>query len=204
MIAGAKPPPSRSTAVRASEDGYTLDVPVEIPEQATETEDGRVLAVDLGVKKQATCVPIQPTNDADDGEHEQVSPPAFIDHSSKDKLFRVKADAGGINDRLAGLRRQGKDHTERFGHLLSESRRTRRKERRLRRQIQHDVANELVWVAILQRCEEIVFESLGQLENDARDGKTAWSISSWARGELLDFVEYKAGLFDIDFETVNP
>ena len=194
----------KAPTLHASEYGYTLDVPVEIPEQATETEDGRVLAVDLGVKKQVTSVPIQPTNDADDGEHEQVSPPQFIDHSSKDKLFRVKADAEGINDRLAELRRQGKDHTERFDHLLSEYRRTRRRERRLRRQIQHDVANELVWVAVLHRCEEIVFESLGQIGTGDTDGTVAWSISTWARGELLNLVEYKADLFGIDFETVNP
>lgn len=194
----------KAPTLHASEHGYTLDVPVEIPEQATETEDGRVLAVDLGVKKQVTCVPIHPTNDEDDGEHEQVSPPQFIDHPSKDKLLRVKADAEGINDRLAELRRQGKDHTERFDHLLSEYRRARRKERRLRHQIQHAVANELVWLAILHRCEETVFESLGQIGTGETDGTVAWSISSWARGELLDLVEYKADLFGIDFETVNP
>ena len=190
----------KAPTLHASEHGYTLDVPVEIPEQAAETEEGRVLAVDIGVKKQATCVPIQQDGD----EHEQVAPPAFIDHPSKDKLFRVKADADGINNRLAERRRQGKAHTDRFDHLLCEYRQTRQRERRLRRQIQHSVANELVWLAVRHGCREIVFESLGQLENDDVTGKTAWSISSWARGELLDLVEYKADLLDIDFETVNP
>ena len=190
----------KAPTLHTSEHGYTLDVPVEIPEQAAETEEDRVLAVDLGVKKQATAVVL----DNGDETHEQVATPSFIDHPSKNKLFRVKADAEGVNDRLAELRRQGKAHTDRFDHLLNEYRQTRRKERRLREQIQHDVSNELVWVAVRHGCEEIVFESLGQLENDDVSGKTAWSISSWARGELLDHVEYKAGLLDIDFETVNP
>ncbi|UWG52028.1 Transposable element, IS605 OrfB family [Halalkaliarchaeum sp. AArc-CO] len=190
----------KAPTLHASEHGYTLDVPVSVPEQETETVADRVLAVDLGVKKQATAVVL----DTGDETHEQVTPPQFIDHPAKDKLFRVKADAEGINDRLAELRRQGKAHTERFDHLLCEYRQTRRKERRLREQIQHDVANQLVWAAAENGCETIVFESLGQFDADDTSGAVAWSISSWARGELLDHVEYKAGLLGIEFATVNP
>jgi putative transposase len=53
-------------------------------------------------------------------------------------------------------------------------------------------------------CDTIVFESLGQLNSSDANGALAWSISSWARGDLLDFVAYKADLVGIDFETVNP
>ena len=191
----------KAPTLHASDHGYTLDVPVDVPEQDGETVDDRVLAVDLGVKKQATAVVL---NAGEDSHHEQVAPPTFIDHPSKDKLFRIKADAEGINDRLAELRRQAKAHTERFNHLLSEYRQTRLKERRLREQIQHDVANQLVWLAMEYGCETIVFESLGQLDAGDASGAVAWSISSWARGELLDYVEYKTKMVGIDFETVNP
>jgi len=190
----------KAPTLHASDYGYTLDVPVDIPEQEAETVTDRVLAVDLGVKKQATAVVL----DNGDETHEQVAAPEFVDHQTKDKLFRLKADAEGINDRLAELRRQGKAHTERFGELLAEYRQTRQKERRLREQIQHEIANQLVWVAVESGCETIVFESLGQLDAGDTTGKTAWSISSWARGELLDHIEYKAGLFGIEFTTVNP
>ncbi|PSQ17000.1 transposase [Halobacteriales archaeon QS_8_69_26] len=189
----------KAPTLHASEHGYTLDVPVAIPEPECETVDGRVLSVDLGVKKQVTCVPVE----EDDG-LTQIAPPEFLVHPSKNKLFRVKRDADGINDRLAELRRQGNAHTDRFDHLLAEYRQTRRKERRLREQIQHDVANELVWLAIESGCEAIVFESLGQLESSGTSGAVAWSISSWARGELLDLVTYKAELVGIDVERVNP
>jgi IS605 OrfB family transposase len=74
----------------------------------------------------------------------------------------------------------------------------------LREHIQHDIANELVWVAADSGCETIVLESLGQLDSGDTSGTVAWSISSWARGELLDCVEYKAELLGIDVETVNP
>lgn len=186
--------------LHTSEHGYTLDVPVEIPEQEGDTVDDRVLAVDLGVKKQATAIVL----DAGAESHEQVAPPGFIDHPAKDKLFRVKADAEGINDRLAELRRQGKAHTDQFDHLLGEYRQTRRAERRLREQVQHDVANQLVWLAAEHGCETIVFESLGQIDSPDAGGSVAWSISSWARGDLFDHVAYKAELVGIDFQTVNP
>ena len=182
------------------QNGYTLDVPVSVPETKCQTADGRVMAVDLGVKKQVTAVSVEQNGD----ELRQAAPPEFLDHPAKAKLFRLKADAEGINDRLAKLRRQGKAHTDRFDHLLSEFRQTRRKERRLRQQIQHDIANELVWSAADFGCERIVFESLGQLDSGETSGAVAWSISSWARGELLNLVAYKAELLGIDVETVNP
>ena len=190
----------KAPTLHASEHGYTLDVPVAIPAQDTNTVADRVLAVDLGVKKQATAVPVEHGADT----HNQVAPPQFLDHPAKDKLFRLKADAEDINDRLAELRRQGKAHTNHFGHLVAEYRQTRRKERRLRQQIQHAIATELVWIAADYRCNTIVFESLGQIDATEPDGAVAWSISSWARGELLDLVEYKGELLGIDFETVNP
>jgi putative transposase len=189
--------------LHASDHGYTLDVPVDVPESTVESHDDRVLAVDLGVKKQATCVPLERDGEDTEENHKQVAPPEFLDHSSKSKLLRLKSNAEGLNDRLSQLRKQGTAHTERFDHLLSEYRRVRQKERRLREQIQHDVANEVVWLAVEHGCSEIVFESLAGLENGAR-GVTAWSISSWARGTLLDNVEYRAELVDLEVETVNP
>ena len=190
----------KAPTLYASEHGYTLDVPVTVPEAECQTVDGRVLAVDLGVKKQVTAVPIEHNSD----EQRQVAPPQFLDHPAKANLFRLKADAEGINDCLAELRRLGKVHTDRFDHLLSEFRQTRQKERRLREQIQHDIANELVWLAVESGCETLVFESLGQLDSPETSGTVAWSISSWARGKLLDCVEYKANLLGIDVETVTP
>lgn len=120
----------KAPTLHASDHGYTLDIPVELPTHECETVSERVLSVDLGVKKQATAVVL---DGGDSESHEQVAPPQFIDHPAKDKLFRVKADAEGINDRLAELRRQGKAHTERFDHLLAEYQQTRRKECRLGR-----------------------------------------------------------------------
>ena len=180
-----------------SEHGYTLDVPVETPEKDTEPTENRVLSVDLGVKKQATAVVV----DGDDG---QLAPPEIIDHPSKQKLFRLTTEADRLNDRLAALRHDGKAHTDRFKHLHNEYEHLRQKETRLRNQIQHDVANQLVWLALQHDCETVVFESLGQMESPDVDGTLAHSISTWARGDLLDLAEYKAELVGVAVATANP
>ena len=184
-----------------SEHGFTLDLPVEIDEVESELVEDRVLAIDLGVKKQATATVVEK---GEEDEYEQVGQPMFFDHPCKQKLFRLKNEAENINDKLARLRREGKDHTEQFDQLLAEYRLTRRKERRLRDQIQHDLSNQLVWIALQYDCETIVFESLGQLNNPDTSGNTAWSISSWARGKLLDLTEYKSELVGLDTDTASP
>jgi len=189
----------KAPTLHRSERGYVLDIPVDIPETQCEIVDNRVLSVDLGVKKQATCTVVQQNNGV-----EQIGPPVFLDHPKKNKLFRLKNDAEGINDRLGELRRQGKGHTKQFDHLLSEYRQTCEKERRLRHQIQHHVANELVWTAVGSKCETIVFESLGDMGSPDSTGGVAWSISSWAHGDLFDLVEYKAEMFGIETDTVDP
>ena len=179
-----------------SEYGYTLDVPVGVPEIESESVDDRVLSV-VGVNKQATVVGV-------DGEDGQIAPPEIIDHPSKQKLFRLTTEADSINDRLAALRRDGKAHTTRFKHLHSEYHHLRKTETRLRTQIQHDVANQLVWVAMKYDCETIVFESLGQMESPDVSGTVARSLSTWARGDLLDGAKYKAELVGVAVESVNP
>ena len=191
----------KAPTLHQSEHGYTLDVPVEIPEAEVETEDDRVVSVDLGVKKQATTTIVEST---EEDELNQIAPPQFLDHESKQKLFRLKSEAESLNDRLAEIRENGQAHTDRFKHLQSEYKHKRTKERRLRKQIQHDIANQLVWIAIENKCETIVFESLGQLDSGDTNGNVAWSVSSWARGELLELVQYKAELVGIDIATVNP
>ena len=180
-----------------SERGYILDVPVEVPEQEYEPSENRVLSVDLGVKKQATAVVVENNTG-------QIAPPEIIDHPSKQKLFRLTTEAENINDRLAALRSDGKAHTDRFKQLHNEYVYLRRRETRLRTQIQHDVANQLVWLALQHQCGTIVFESLGQMESPDVSGSLARSISTWARGELLDLAEYKAELVGVELSTVNP
>jgi hypothetical protein len=61
-----------------------------------------------------------------------------------------------------------------------------------------------VWLAAVHECETIALESLGQFEAEETGGVTAWSISTWAHGKLLDLLRYKGDLLGLDIETVNP
>ncbi len=191
---------------------YVLDIPVELDGVDTDPVDGRVLGVDLGVKTQATATVLEDNAcECDDGHTEdctgfsQQTRPFHVDCGAlKQKLFRVKSDAEGINSELARLRENGLDHTKRFDDRLAEYRKTRRKERNLREQVQHRVANALVYLAHVYQCETIALESLAELEAAGGRGATSWRIGTWARGLLVDSLEYKAGLVGIDVETVNP
>ncbi|MFB6283523.1 MAG: zinc ribbon domain-containing protein [Halobacteria archaeon] len=179
---------------------FVLDIPVEVDNLSSDVVEDRVLSVDLGVKKQVTCTVLQEIEDR----VVQLEQPEFLDHPCKQKLFRLKDEAENLNTKLARLRENGLSHTTDFDRLLGEYRNVREKEQNLRTQIQHSISNLLVWMALEHRCSTIVFEDLASLEAEKGGGVTSWSVSSWARGELLEYVEYKAGLMDIDIEKVNP
>lgn len=203
-----KSPTLRKTTDRGTDGDaeYVLDVPVGVDGIDPGTENDRVLAVDLGVKKQATCIVVEAgdTSNGTDEEHQQVAPPVFIDHDAKQKLFRLKEDAERVNDKLAKLRERDDGESDEFSPLYAEYKRTRRKERRVRKQVQNDVANELVHTALHHDCSEIVFEDLAGLEAEKGGGNTSWSISSWARGDLLGGVKYRAELVGVDVDSVSP
>ena len=82
-----------SDTLHASEHGYTLDVPVALPAQETDTVVDCVLAVDLGVKKQATAVPVEHGADT----HQQVAPPQFLDHGAVAWSLSSWRDVGGLH-----------------------------------------------------------------------------------------------------------
>lgn len=204
-----KRPEIRRETRKNGESVFVLDVPVKLDSEDSnvdiEKESNRVLAVDLGVKTQATATVVEQVECTE--ELSQVSTPFFIDLADKkEKLFRLKNQSENVNDKLQQLRETGEDHTEQFDKLLSEYRLKREKEQELREQIQHHIANTLVWLATQHNCETIVFESLEDLESGKGigGGDTSWQISTWARGSLSQKVTYKADVVDIDVETVNP
>jgi len=82
----------KAPTLHESEHGYTLDLPVKISEIDTDSVDNRVLAIDLGVKKQATATIVEAnkTEDNNDEEYEQVEPPMFFDHPNKQNYSDLK------------------------------------------------------------------------------------------------------------------
>jgi putative transposase len=98
---------------------------------------------------------------ADDGE--QLSPPQFIQFTAREKMRRLHHERTRLNDRLGALRRAGCAHTDDFAHVQSEYERVNSKLQHKREQLTHDVANQVLALALLYDVDAIVHEDLRSL-----------------------------------------
>ena len=168
--------------LRLSNGELFLDLPVQLDTIKTNTKEDRVLACDLGVSTQVTSSILEKQN----GKIRQLSQPAFHNHEYKRKLQRV------IEERT-----QTPNNTKQHDDL-------KEKEKHLRKQVQHDIANHLITKALANKCEAIVLENLSDLQAPGGIARTSRHISHWARGDLLEKIKYKANLVGLNVETVNP
>jgi IS605 OrfB family transposase len=176
---------------------YELSFPVEVDHAKTSDDVESVLALDAGMRKDVTPVVVNE-------EGEQLSRPYFIQFTQRDKMQRLHRERTRLNDRLADLRRDGRAHAEEFAHLQSEYERVNAKLRHKREQLTHDVANQVLALALLYDVDAIVHEDLRSLSPPAGEGRLSWELSSWARREVIANIEYRAACAGIDVERVFP
>jgi putative transposase len=170
-------------------------VAVEHGEESTDTES--VLALDAGMRKDMTAVVVT-------ADGEQLSTPHFVRFRDRDGMGRLHRERTRLNDRLAALRRDGRAHTDEFAHVHSEYERVNNKIRHKREQLTHDVANQVLALALLYDVDAIVHEDLRSLSPPRGDGKLSWELSSWARRELIENIEYRADCAGVAVERVYP
>ena len=170
--------------IRLSNGELYLDLPIELDTTEFESTEDKVLSCDLGVKTQVTSTVVREAGD--DGHLHQESQPDFYDHTLKEKLNRV------IDNR-----KNVRTNTPQHDWLVD-------RERNLRDQIQHDASNHLVILALVNKCKKIILEDLADLEAPSGLAETSRRISSWARGDLLEKIKYKAELVGLEVELVNP
>ena len=169
-------------SLRLSNNKIYLDIPVKMKSLSLDSISNRVLACDLGVSTQVTSSILE----KQDEEIRQLSQPEFYNHSCKRKLQRI------IHERT-----QTPNNIKQYEDLKD-------KEKNLRKQVQHDIANYLISKALASKCETIVLENLSDLQAPGGMARTSRHISHWARGDLLEKIEYKANLVGLEVETVNP
>jgi IS605 OrfB family transposase len=176
---------------------YELSFSVEV--EHAEATDGTdcVLALDAGMRKDMTAVVV-----TDDGE--QLSPPQFIQFTDREKMRRLHRERTRLNDRLATLRRDGRAHTDEFCHVQSEYERVNNKIRHKREQLTHDVANQVLALALAYDVDAIVHEDLRSLSPPSDEGTLSWELSSWARREIIENIEYRADCAGVAVERVYP
>jgi len=180
---------------------YVLDIPIKTETLESDTVNDRVLACDLGVKTQVTSVILEDTGDDSLLQHSQ---PDFINHENKQKLFRLASERESLSNTIAQLADTNRQNTEYFNTVYQEHKQVARKERNLRYQIQHDLTNQLILIALETKCDKIVLEDLASLDAPAGKHTTSRSITTWARGDFKRLLEYKAELVGISVAYEPP
>jgi len=180
---------------------YVLDIPIKTETIESKTVDDRVLACDLGVKTQVTSVILEDTGD---DSLLQLAPPEFTNHENKDKLFRLASERESLSSTISKLAGENRENTEHFNTVYQEHKQVARKERNLRYQVQHDLTNQLVLTAVENKCEKIVLEDLASLEAPTGKHTKSRSISTWARGDFKQLLEYKAELVGVSVVYEPP
>ena len=190
-------PEFRPSRRKSGDAYYELSFPVEVEHiEATDGTD-RVLALDAGMRKEMTAVVV-----TDDGE--QLSTPQFIQFTDRDGMRRLHRERTKLNDRLSALRRGGRSHTDDFAHIHSEYERVNSKLQHKREQLTHDVANQVLALALLYDVDGIVHEDLRSLSPPRGEGALSWELSSWARRDIIENIEYRAEYVGLDVERVYP
>jgi putative transposase len=138
----------------------------------------------------------------DDGE--QLSRPYFIQVTDREKMRRLHQERTRLNDRLGALRRTGRAHTDEFAHVQSEYERVNSTIGHKREQLTHDVANQVLALALLYDVDAIVHEDLRSLSPPSDEDTLSWELSSWARRDIIEKIEYRADCAGVAVERVYP
>ncbi|WP_199514471.1 MULTISPECIES: zinc ribbon domain-containing protein [unclassified Haloferax] len=182
---------------KTGDEYYELSFPVEVEHQEKPDDVESVLAIDGGLRKDATAVVV-------DEDGEQLSVPYFIQNTERERMRNLARERNQLNSKLAYLRREGRDHTDSFTHVHAEYERANNKIRHKREQLVHDVANQLLALALVYDVDAIVHEDLRSLSPPRGEGQLSWELSSWARREIISKIEYRADIAGVHVRKVRP
>ncbi|MCL9818520.1 transposase [Natronocalculus amylovorans] len=190
-------PSFHPTQTKTGDDYHELSFPIEV-EHAEKSDDVEtVLSIDGGLRKDATAVVVN-----EDGE--QLSVPYFIQNTERKRMRNLARERNQLNSKLASLRRNGRDHTDSFTQVHAEYRRVNNKIRHKREQLVHDVANQVLALALVYDVDAIVHEDLRSLSPPRGEGQLSWELSSWARRDIISKIEYRADIAGLHVERVHP
>jgi len=190
-------PEFQSSRRKNGDQFYALSFPVSVDTTGADGETERVLALDAGMRKDVTAVVV-------DEHGEQVSRPHFVRSTDRDKMRRLHRERQQLNTRLAALRRDGKSHEDEFKRVQAEYERVNNKIQHKREQLVHDVANQVVALAVVYDVDAVVHEDLRSLSPPSGEGGLSWELSSWARREIVEKIEYRCEYVGVEVERVYP
>jgi len=190
-------PAFHPTQSKTGNEYYELSFPVEVEHQEKSSDVETVLAIDGGLRKDATAVVVNENG-------EQLSTPYFIQNTERERMQNLARERNQLNSKLAYLRRGGRDHTDSFTQVQAEYERVNNKIRHKREQLVHDVANQVLALALVYDVDAIVHEDLRSLSPPRGEGQLSWELSSWARREIISKIEYRADIAGLYVDKVRP
>jgi len=190
-------PSLHPTQTKTGDDYYELSFPVEVEHGEKPDDVETVLAIDGGLRKDATAVVVN-------ADGEQLSTPYFVQNTERERMRNLAQERNQLNSQLAYLRREGRDHTDSFTHVQAEYERVNNKIRHKREQSVHDVANQVLALALVYDVDAIVHEDLRTLSPPRGEGQLSWELSSWARREIISKIEYRAEIAGLHVKRVHP
>ncbi|WP_224450365.1 zinc ribbon domain-containing protein [Haloprofundus salilacus] len=190
-------PSFQPTTTNTGDDYYEISLPVEVEHHEKPDDVTTILAIDGGLRKDATAVVVNE-------EGEQLSVPYFIQNTERDKMKYLARERNQLNSKLAYLRREGRDHLDSFRQVQAEYERVNNKIRHKREQLVHDVANQVLALALVYDVGAIVHEDLRSLSPPRGEGQLSWELSSWARREIISKIEYRADIAGLHVRRVYP
>jgi len=190
-------PTLRTQKLKGGLDYFFLQFPWEYPKTRME-ENGRVLAMDQGLKKVATIVIFE------DGK--QISKPMFVKlkGSQHRHIERIYSHIGNNQKQLAKLMKRKLNKQIGLTTYEEERRRLYEKRNRLGEELAHTSTNILIQIAQKWQCMKIVIEDLRNYKPPR--GRRSWSrrLSQWLRGRITHLLEYKCQEKGIKLQKVCP
>jgi len=193
-----KKPVLQTKILKGGLEYFFLQFPWEF--QKAKKRDGkeRTLAIDLGLKKIATCVVCE------DGK--QVSKPIVIKlkGSQYRHIERLYGDIAGVQKQLSKQKKKRKSKQIGVNRKEEERRRLYRKRNRLGGELGHNSTNILIQLALDWSCTKIIIEDLRSYK--PLQGKRSWSrrLSEWLRGRIANLLENKCQERRLTLQKVCP
>ncbi len=175
---------------------FFLQFPWEYKKMQKRKGKERVLAIDLGLKKLATCIV---------GENgKQISKPITIKlrGSQYRHIERLYTHIAGIQKKLSKLQKQNRIY---LGVTIEEERRRLYEKRnRLGDELVFATTNTLIQIALKWQCTKITIEDLRSYKPPR--GKRSWSrrLSEWLRGRIALNLEHKCKENGLTLQKVCP
>ena len=166
--------------------------------RANKINNGRILAIDLGIKKLITGVVCENGN--------QMSRPLIIKQASvlTKEISRLYKHISNITSKMRILKNKDKMYSFEYHKLKIEIKRLYSKRNRIQDHLVHIVTNKLVLIASKWQCATILLEDLRTYTPGRGMRKTSRKQNDWFRGKLLEILKYKSQEVGLHVQTVPP